>query len=352
MNPQPADPEGRAAALTGRLASQLWRVLYPGAASGADNMALDCALLRSASREESPPTLRFYLWAPAAVSLGRFQSTAGISLDYAARRGWDLVRRPTGGRAVLHQRELTYSITLPPSMVGGAGVRTSYAVLTRALNAGIGSLLRPPEVCHREPSPESQPGVRQAVRAIDVCSGPGEGVAIPVERATSFQGDRHGARKPSPYSAGSQAPRDDTSEWDRHGAREVSRFPVGSQAPGDDRIGRAARRIQPNCFALAEECDTLVRSGKLIGSAQVREGGALLQHGSILLDAEPEAWKALFGTTGRLITLRSLLGRPTDPAEVVHAVLAGFRSMGIHLRPEGAWAGDTPPARGAVPAFA
>lgn len=134
-----ADPA--VAALEARLAGCPWRLLHSGPAPGAWNMALDEALLHAAAREDTPPTLRLYGWDPPCVSLGHFQETGGVRLEYARERGWDVVRRPTGGRGVLHHREVTYSLVLPPSVVGGAGVRTSYCALTRALNAGLRLLL-------------------------------------------------------------------------------------------------------------------------------------------------------------------------------------------------------------------
>src|SRR5947209_2116371 len=118
--PTPAtDPA--ADALRRRLCRSPWRLLHSGCASGDRNMALDDALLDSAARGAIPPTLRFYGWSPPAVSLGRFQDPGGIDIAYARARGWDVVRRPTGGRAVLHHLELTYSIILPPAALGGAG---------------------------------------------------------------------------------------------------------------------------------------------------------------------------------------------------------------------------------------
>jgi lipoate-protein ligase A len=90
--------------------------------------------------------------------------------------------------------------------------------------------------------------------------------------------------------------------------------------------------LPANCFALASECDTLVPQGKLVGSAQVRRDGALLQHGSILLDAEPDAWKALFGTPGRLVTLRQHLGGAVAPEVVIKALIHGFQRAGACLQ--------------------
>jgi lipoate-protein ligase A len=91
----------------------LWRLLDTPPAPGAWNMALDEALAESVA-EGGAPVLRFYRWSPACLSLGRNQPAAGrYDLDALARRGWEVVRRPTGGRAVLHHRELTYSVALP-----------------------------------------------------------------------------------------------------------------------------------------------------------------------------------------------------------------------------------------------
>jgi lipoate-protein ligase A len=91
--------------------SSPWRLLFDGPQTGARNMAVDAAILRAVEAGESPPTLRLYAWKPWCVSLGHFQRPER-ELDAAAlrARGWDFVIRPTGGRAVLHADELTYSI--------------------------------------------------------------------------------------------------------------------------------------------------------------------------------------------------------------------------------------------------
>ena len=87
-----------------------WRLLDTGALPGSLNMAVDEALLRLHARGESPPTLRFTQWQPPAVSLGYFQKRHSLDLEACRHLGIDVVRRPTGGRAVLHQHELTYSV--------------------------------------------------------------------------------------------------------------------------------------------------------------------------------------------------------------------------------------------------
>ncbi len=90
-----------------------WRLLITDPADGAWNMALDEAIARLAGRREVPPTLRFYRWRPPTVSLGRHQPVTDIDQAALAARGWGLVRRPTGGRAILHTDELTYSVGGP-----------------------------------------------------------------------------------------------------------------------------------------------------------------------------------------------------------------------------------------------
>ncbi|WAC07219.1 MAG: biotin/lipoate A/B protein ligase family protein [Thermodesulfobacteriota bacterium] len=87
-----------------------WRLLNNGHLAGALNMAIDQALLTMHAEEKSPPTLRFYKWHPAAVSLGYFQRDPKIDRSVCRKMGIDVVQRPSGGRAVLHQGDLTYSV--------------------------------------------------------------------------------------------------------------------------------------------------------------------------------------------------------------------------------------------------
>src|SRR5512142_2493749 len=87
-----------------------WRLLITAPARGAWNMAVDEAMLEHIGRGESMPTLRLYAWEPACLSLGQAQPYADVDRIRLRQRGWDVVRRPTGGRAILHTDELTYSI--------------------------------------------------------------------------------------------------------------------------------------------------------------------------------------------------------------------------------------------------
>ena len=117
---------------------QTWRVLVTPPASGAENMALDEALMDRA-RTTGEWVLRVYSWSAPTISLGRNQSARGrYDLDRIRELRLDVVRRPTGGRAILHDREITYSVTAP---VGDAGdLRESYDRINHLLLRGLRSL--------------------------------------------------------------------------------------------------------------------------------------------------------------------------------------------------------------------
>ena len=130
----------------------LWRLLMtppePGA-SGAWNMALDEAILEhaQAGRGVSLPTLRLYAWAPACLSLGHAQPFTDVDSARLEERGWEVVRRATGGRAILHTDELTYSVIAPTDEPRVAGsVLESYNRLAQALLLGVQILGVPVEM--------------------------------------------------------------------------------------------------------------------------------------------------------------------------------------------------------------
>jgi len=93
-----------------------WRLVIDSDLPGATNMARDVAILEAVSTGESPPTLRLYGWTPPCLTLGRHQGVESADLDFCRREGIDVVRRPTGGRALLHHLELTYSVVAPLGM--------------------------------------------------------------------------------------------------------------------------------------------------------------------------------------------------------------------------------------------
>ncbi len=120
---------------------QTWRVIYSPPASGAWNMAVDEAILEGVANGKSPPTLRLYAWDPPCLSLGYAQPISDVDLQALKSHGWQLVRRPTGGRAILHTDELTYSIIGrqdDPRLAGS--VVESYQRLSQALLRALQSL--------------------------------------------------------------------------------------------------------------------------------------------------------------------------------------------------------------------
>lgn len=203
---------------------------------GAHNMACDEALMRRAARAPGEAVFRVYGWSAPTLSLGRNQRARGLyNLDAARALGVGIVRRPTGGRALLHHREITYSVTMP--MDDAASARRVYDFITDVLLAALARL-----------------GVRAG-------------------RATA---------------------------------------PV-SLAPGP----------RP-CFDVPAEHEIVVGARKLVGSAQWRHGGALLQHGSILVaddqDLIARLMRAPAGAPPRAATLADALGRAPALHEAADAL--------------------------------
>jgi lipoyl(octanoyl) transferase len=119
----------------------MWRLLITPPSHGAWNMAVDESILEHIGRRESQPTLRLYAWEPACLSLGHAQAFADVDLHRLAAHGWEMVRRPTGGRAILHTDELTYSVIAAadePCLAGS--VLESYNRLALALLRAMRSL--------------------------------------------------------------------------------------------------------------------------------------------------------------------------------------------------------------------
>ncbi len=115
-----------------------WRLIRTPAAAGAWNMAVDEAILEAVGRRKVLPTLRLYAWDPPCLSLGFAQSVQDVDREALERYSWQLVRRPTGGRAILHTDELTYSVIAPldePRVAGG--VLESYRRLAEALRNAL-----------------------------------------------------------------------------------------------------------------------------------------------------------------------------------------------------------------------
>ena len=138
-----------------------WRLLKDPPFPGETNMERDLEILEQVARGESPPTLRFYRWSPPAVSLGYSQAAQEV-VDFSEcrRLGIDVVRRPTGGRALLHYREVTYSVVIsedhplvPP------GIIDSYRFLSQGLVWGLEELGLTPQLAPEDKvNPLRQPG--------------------------------------------------------------------------------------------------------------------------------------------------------------------------------------------------
>jgi len=132
-----------------------WRFIETGFNDAAINMAIDEAILLCHSRGTVPPTIRFYRWWPPAISLGYFQRLEReVSTGLCRELGIQVVRRLTGGRAVLHDRELTYSVVVSESHpLMPATVAESYKVISSGLLAGLKRL----GICAAI-APRSRPG--------------------------------------------------------------------------------------------------------------------------------------------------------------------------------------------------
>ncbi len=180
-----------------------WRLLTTPPARGAWNMAVDEAILESVRAGDQLPTLRLYAWSPPALSVGYAQPWEDVDPEALKTHGWEVVRRPTGGRAILHTDEITYSVVGPqeePRLVGG--VLESYRRLAQAL--------------------------LDALHRLDL---PAESQLISASQNTTGE-------------------------------------------------------IDPVCFDVPSNYEITVHGKKLIGSAQSRKQGAVLQHGTLPLHGD------------------------------------------------------------------
>lgn len=244
--------------------SGVWRLLVEGPGPPGWNMAVDAALLECALKEDTPPTLRLYWWRPHSLSLGLNQDAAD-SVDWEAVRSdrYGVVRRPTGGRAILHAEELTYSVTAPTPP---GGIQEAY----RWLAGGV------------------QGGLERA------------GIRLELERSRRVR-------------------------------------------TSHDEVGSATSlKTSHPCFSAAGRYELVSDGRKVVGSAQCRRRGWMMQHGSILLGREHlNLPRYLVGVdTDREITkldratvdCSTLAGRPIEAADMISPFTEGFsRALGIRL---------------------
>jgi len=121
--------------------SATWRLVYSDPMDGATNMAIDEAILSAVRDDLALPTLRLYAWSPPCLSLGRRQPVSDVDWMALKAAGFDLVRRPTGGKAILHTDELTYSVIVPQADPRATGnVVESYRRLSLGLVQGLTQL--------------------------------------------------------------------------------------------------------------------------------------------------------------------------------------------------------------------
>jgi len=151
-----------------------WRLIVDAPARGAWNMAVDEALAEAVDAGASRPVLRVYRWTPPCLSLGFAQGYDAADTAFCAAHGIDVVRRPTGGRAVLHHLELTYSVCAPL----GSGpftrdLQAAYRTICRALVAGLRRLGVAAELSG---TPES--GMIKPTQAIPCFVGPAAGEVV------------------------------------------------------------------------------------------------------------------------------------------------------------------------------
>src|SRR5213082_2804924 len=204
-------------------------------------MAVDVALLERADRV-GEAFLRLYRFDPPCLSLGRNEAAGGYDRAAIARRGGDVVRRPTGGGSVWHEHELTYAVAAPIAAFGG--LRRAYHAIHARLATVLGALGVSPTLAVNRPLPPS-----------------------------------------------------------------------------------TALSLPAGCFAFSVGGEILVSGRKLVGSAQVRRGGAFLQHGSILLDGSQDVVTTVSHrpqAASTATTLSKELGRPITWEEVADAIAAAW----------------------------
>jgi hypothetical protein len=149
---EPGAAAGRSGA-PGSVTAVRWELLVePHGRSGAENMAIDVELLGRADRT-GEAFLRFYRFDPPCLSLGRNEAAGGYDRAAIARLGVDVLRRPTGGRAVWHEHELTYAVAAPVAAFGSP--RRAYRAIHERIAAALRGLGADATLAVHRPSPPS-----------------------------------------------------------------------------------------------------------------------------------------------------------------------------------------------------
>jgi lipoate-protein ligase A len=143
------------------MARPVWRLLLEGDLPGAVNMARDVAVLEALTAGEAVPTMRLYGWQPTCLTIGRHQGPDAANFEFCAEHGIDVVRRPTGGRALLHHLEITYTVVAPlgegpiPRHLQKAYRAICEPLVVACRTLGVEAELTPGEVNLNLPSPAS-----------------------------------------------------------------------------------------------------------------------------------------------------------------------------------------------------
>lgn len=141
-----------------------WRYLNTGYSDGYTNMAMDEAILTACLMGQAPPTVRFYGWRPPTVSIGYFQRLEReIDVQVCKSFGFDIVRRPTGGKMVLHDMELTYSVIARQGQhIFPGDILGTYLIISQALIQGLRALGVDARMIPLRESEEKGPAIRSA----------------------------------------------------------------------------------------------------------------------------------------------------------------------------------------------
>lgn len=134
-----------------------WRVIDTGSCSAAFNMALDEAIAMAVRLNLSPPTLRIYGWNQRSVSIGYFQRSGDLDIEYCRENNIQIVRRPTGGRAVFHKDEITYSFSVQTRTgLFSRGLFDSYLRISSAFQLALSKVGLSPESRMNKPTLKSK----------------------------------------------------------------------------------------------------------------------------------------------------------------------------------------------------
>jgi lipoyl(octanoyl) transferase len=145
---------------------KVWRLLIDGARCGADNMARDEALARCAGND-APAALRLYSFDPPAITIGRFQKVPSV-IDAEAFR-LDVVRRPTGGLAILHSNDFTYSVVMPSSGFGLTERERVFDTVARGITNALANLgIEARQVSHMNQAGERTDWCFEGVLGVDL----------------------------------------------------------------------------------------------------------------------------------------------------------------------------------------